>query len=310
MKTNTFTKLALASFLSIASSGYMAEEGFAEFVEHDEDVEVRVTTMSDHTDRTPVTFLGMEVTTAQPALAAQLQLPEGQGLVVRFVVPESPAAEAGLEKHDVLLRLDDQILIEPRQLSVLVRGHEEGDTITLVYLRAGKENRARVTLAKRKMKKQSFHWRSADPQGFHFHGEARRVDPHAYADGIHQFENRMEEFHQRMQNVPRSPEAPNVMIFRPDADIVLSDEEGEMRLKTKGGRQTLVVRDKMGNEVFSGPIDSKEDRDAVPGEFLERLEKLERMEIVAPPAVPVPPVAPVNPMPNQALDVGSNHRTI
>jgi hypothetical protein len=50
--------------------------------------------------------LGARVAKASAALADQLDLPQGQGLVVEHVKPDSPAAKAGLKAHDVLLELD------------------------------------------------------------------------------------------------------------------------------------------------------------------------------------------------------------
>ncbi len=58
---------------------------------------------------------------------------------MRNVVPDSPAA-ATLKKNDVLTKLDDQLLIEQRQLSVLIRNHKDGDEVTLTYIRGGKES--------------------------------------------------------------------------------------------------------------------------------------------------------------------------
>ncbi len=60
-----------------------------------------------------VTFLGIETGPVSPTLAAQLGLSEGTGLVVNPLVPASPAAGV-LKPHDILLKLDDQILIEQR----------------------------------------------------------------------------------------------------------------------------------------------------------------------------------------------------
>ena len=51
-----------------------------------------------------------------------------------------------LKRHDILLKLDDQLLIDPRQLSVLVRSHKEGDTISVTYLRMGKQDTASIKL--------------------------------------------------------------------------------------------------------------------------------------------------------------------
>ena len=55
--------------------------------------------------------------------------------VVHQVLRESPAQAAGLERHDVLHRLDDQILVNPRQLIVLVRQLKQGDQVKLAVIR-------------------------------------------------------------------------------------------------------------------------------------------------------------------------------
>ncbi|MEZ6081498.1 MAG: PDZ domain-containing protein [Pirellulaceae bacterium] len=41
---------------------------------------------------------------------------EGRGVLVADVMDDSPVAKAGLRKHDVLVRYDDQDLYSPEQL--------------------------------------------------------------------------------------------------------------------------------------------------------------------------------------------------
>jgi len=98
------------------------------------------------------TFLGVDVTLVQPALGAQLGLPWGTGLVVERLSPRSPAAGV-LKEHDVLTHLDDQILIDVRQLMVLVRNRKEGDEVALTYLRGGAKSTAKVKLIAQDMPK-------------------------------------------------------------------------------------------------------------------------------------------------------------
>src|SRR5438132_1455211 len=59
----------------------------------------------------PVTFLGVVAREASPEVSRQLDLPEGTGMVVELVVPDSAAAKAGIQKYDILTKLDDQLLI-------------------------------------------------------------------------------------------------------------------------------------------------------------------------------------------------------
>ena len=66
---------------------------------------------ADGGEKESVTFLGVETAPVSPTLTAQLGLSEGTGLIVNHVVPDGPAAGA-LKPHDILVKLDDQILIE------------------------------------------------------------------------------------------------------------------------------------------------------------------------------------------------------
>lgn len=92
-----------------------------------------------------VTFLGVQVTDVPPVLGAQLGLAPETGLAVVHVAGRGPASEV-LKPHDVLTRLDDQQLIDARQLSVLVRNHREGDEVNLTFVRAGQRMQAKVRL--------------------------------------------------------------------------------------------------------------------------------------------------------------------
>lgn len=75
---------------------------------------------------------------ADHPLRAHVDIPENQGLLVANVVPDSPAAKAGLKKHDILLRANDMDLHDMRDLVEIVRteGEKKGQ-ITLEVLRHG-----------------------------------------------------------------------------------------------------------------------------------------------------------------------------
>src|SRR6266700_3574391 len=75
----------------------------------------------DRMPKVPVTFLGVETSEVPSVLCDQLGLPKGFGLVVDYVVPDGPAAAAGVQQNDILKMFNDQILTEPDQLSKLVR---------------------------------------------------------------------------------------------------------------------------------------------------------------------------------------------
>src|SRR5436309_13520778 len=104
-----------------------------------------------HEKKVPVTYLGVETSEVPRVVSEQLGLPKGFGLVVDYVVPDGPAAAAGVQQNDIIRMLNDQILIDPNQLSKLVRSFSEGTTVTLTVLRKGQEQKIPVKLAKKEV---------------------------------------------------------------------------------------------------------------------------------------------------------------
>ena len=96
-------------------------------------------------------FLGVGVEKPSETLRAQLGLADGVGLVVNFVEDHSPARAAGLRQHDVIERLDDQLLVNEEQLVTLVRLRKSGDPVTLAVLRGGKPVRVNVQLGEKEV---------------------------------------------------------------------------------------------------------------------------------------------------------------
>jgi hypothetical protein len=93
-------------------------------------------------------WLGVYASRPSPALQAQLKLSKDQGLLVEELQPESPAAKAGLQQYDILLKGNDKPLGSLEDLMQLIDRVKEGK-LTLDLLRAGKPETVTVTPAKR-----------------------------------------------------------------------------------------------------------------------------------------------------------------
>jgi membrane-associated protease RseP (regulator of RpoE activity) len=80
---------------------------------------------------------------------------EPAGLVVRHVAPESPAADAGLERGDVITAVDGQAVSEFEVLAGAIEAKAVGDAVTLSVVKNGVEEpeaeaaEIEVTLAER-----------------------------------------------------------------------------------------------------------------------------------------------------------------
>src|SRR5437588_5660207 len=101
--------------------------------------------------KVPMIFLGVETSQVPSVVSEQLGLPKGFGLVVDYVVPDSPSAAAGIQQNDILKMLNDQILIEPSQLRKLLQNFSEGTEVTLTILRKGQEQKITVKLTKKEV---------------------------------------------------------------------------------------------------------------------------------------------------------------
>lgn len=239
-------------------------------------------------EREEATFLGVETMPVTSTLTAQLNLSRDVGLVVRLVVPDSPAAGA-LRVDDVLLKLDDQHLIESRQFAVLVRNKQEGDEVTLTYLRGGKQANAKVKLTKREVPKLNAFFEERLPMGAVT--VLQQVPGGVKWEAAQPEENRaqVDRLLSLMQPTPGS--GPVRMRIDPaghfgframgidtaNTSLVYSDDGGALEITTKDGKKTLVARDPKGAEVFSGAISTPEERAALPAAVRERLEKVEGM---------------------------------
>ncbi len=94
-------------------------------------------------------YIGVHITEVPEILAAHLDLAEGFGIMVEAVQDGSPAIDAGIRKYDVIVRFEDQILVNPQQFSTLVHGRKPGAKVTLMVIQKGKEQLISVTLAGR-----------------------------------------------------------------------------------------------------------------------------------------------------------------
>ena len=93
------------------------------------------------------TYLGVLFCPIPDALLDHLpQLPRDGGVLVTHVLPKSPADKAGLRKHDILLRYDDEKIRSGDHLARLIRSSKEKQEVRLLLLRTGREMRLSVRL--------------------------------------------------------------------------------------------------------------------------------------------------------------------
>src|SRR5438132_13914437 len=63
------------------------------------------------------------------------------------------------------------------------------------------------------------------------------------------------------------------------AQLVCSDDKGEMKLESVNGKKVLTAKEPQGKLLFSGLVETKQDLDKVPANVRERYEKLQQNDL-------------------------------
>ena len=100
--------------------------------------------------RAPRPWLGIQPEDLPDELRAQLELPEGEGLLVTDVLAGSPAEKAGLKKNDILTKIDGKAVKGEDSLAKFMSSAKAGQEATLTVLRKSKEQTIKVTIGEKK----------------------------------------------------------------------------------------------------------------------------------------------------------------
>ena len=94
----------------------------------------------------------LDITDSYYLWQAGIKVPKNvtEGVAVLEVVSSSPAAKAGLQKNDIITKIEDEKISSVAKLRYELYKHNPGDTIKVTYNRDGKENTAEVTLEESK----------------------------------------------------------------------------------------------------------------------------------------------------------------
>lgn len=305
-----------------------------------------------------VPFLGLALGPVDEALASQIGLSPGVGVLVRAVMPDSPAAKAGVQQHDVLHRFNDQLLVNEPQLQTLVHQAGIGAEVKLSLFRKGKDEVVTVKLGEHEAmepegdylrRAQEMQERERVTRRWHemrersgAGAEPSWVPPmpmngDAFANQMRELQERLKEtqgnaermraeierFQQQVQEMARqksemareraksaareahrpsgnvqvqvttddgtsSGSAYSVATANSDGKgnvIVIqngvartkwSDGDGSGELVSENGEKNLTVKDRQGKVIFSGPVNTEEQRKALPAEVRERVERIEK----------------------------------
>jgi len=243
-------------------------------------------------------YLGVASGPLPEMLASHLQLPAGEGVVVRNVLPDGPAAAAGIAEHDVITRIGGKPVHSREELRELTLAHNPGDEVEIDLIHHGKPVTRKVVLGSREdaiavqpgnlqfeglmeglPQEQAQLLRDAierlqgagveGMQGLQGLGGIAPIAP--MADVMREMQERMAEvFKNGGIDVPLAEDAK----VRSHATIRISDPEGSIEMKSTDDSKELTVRGLNDEIIWSGPWDTEQDKAAPPEDIRKRVEAM------------------------------------
>ena len=242
-----------------------------------------------------VPYLGIGTSHVPEVLAAHIGLKADEGIVIRAIDPDGPAATAGLAQHDVITRVAGQAVGSHADLVRQIQSHQAGDKIAVDLIHQGKAVTQSITLAARPdgggiaaapqeldnlmldgmPQDQAKHIREAiERQLRAMHDAAAAKD--GFGAGLPPMGEAMQELRKRMaEAMPNGVDQPaggiklqNRAVFR------MVDEQGSIEMKSMDGGKEATLRDKDNKVTWSGPWDTQQDKAAAPPEVRARINKL------------------------------------
>ena len=95
-------------------------------------------------------YVGVLPITMNPLIAAQLDIDADiEGVLLQRVLPDTPAADAGLRRLDIILAMDGSALTNTGELSKFLMSRAPGERVETEILREGEELTLEITLGAR-----------------------------------------------------------------------------------------------------------------------------------------------------------------
>lgn len=245
-------------------------------------------------------FLGVSGSQVPDLLGEHLNLKPGEGVVIRTLQPDGPAAQAGLEENDVVTKVGGKAVGSQDQLRDAVAGHQPGDELDVEYIHRGVTKKVRIALGSA----------PADPQG-----GAAMAGPldQLMLDGMPQdqakqireaIEQNLKAFEgldgegalnpemllggaiqKRLQQMLQGMEMPGalnvpdirnggIQLKNSSAIRMLNADGSGVELKTQDGGKEVRVLGPGGNVEWEGPYDTPQDKEAAPPEVREKIERM------------------------------------
>jgi len=232
-------------------------------------------------------YLGIITGELPDMLAEHLNLKAGEGVIVRSLAPDGPAAKAGVSVNDVITKVAGQAVGSQLDISRQMAAHKPGDTVKLDVIHQGKAGNLDVTLGNRpdeigqaqaapleeKLPLDGVPKEMADRIRGAIQGNLGE-EKIPMLPNINELNKRMQ---LQLQGIRKMDGAnlPNGVESHSNATIRMMDDDGSIEIKSvdNDGKE-VTLRDKNNKIIWSGPWDTEQDKAAAPPEVQKKAQML------------------------------------
>ena len=246
--------------------------------------------------RAETAYLGVVTAPIPELLASHLRIKTDEGVIVKSVMPDGPAAKSGVAIHDVITGIGGKPVGSHEDLSREVTAHKPGEAIHLDLIHEGKPVGADITLGVRPAELAAFESRPLDQLKLEgipeelaervrdmIQGNLGRLDMRFGEDGNleagPQLNEAMRDMKLRMEKAMEGMDAKGLkekgqIDVKQGATIKMLDGQGSIELKSNDGSKEVTIRDKDNKITWTGPWDTEQDKAAAPEDVRQRVEHL------------------------------------
>jgi membrane-associated protease RseP (regulator of RpoE activity) len=252
-------------------------------------------------EKPELAYLGVVSQNIPEILAEHIGLDADVGVVVESVMPDGPAANAGIVANDVITHVGGKPITSVFDLSREVQTHKPGDEVKVSVIQKGKPAEIDVKFGVRpddlamanpkpldQLNLEGIPQELADRVRDAIQGNLEMQFDFKHR-GIElgelnaEMQEEMKDIRKRMQDAMQGVQGiqglegaipgGNIHIQQ-GATIRLLDDKGSVELKSNDGGKEVTLRDKDNNITWAGPWDTDQDKAAAPDDVRERVERM------------------------------------
>lgn len=242
-------------------------------------------------------FLGIVSGEVPDILTDHLGLKSGEGVIVRSLVPNGPAAQAGVAVNDVITKVSGKAVGSPAEVSNHIAGLKPGEKVSLDLIHKGKQLTLDATLGLRPAELAVAEPKALDALSLQDLPEdlAKRVRdaiagnigalelendadagqvPQQLDQAMHDARKQLQDAQKHLHGHLNLNLGGGKIQIQSGATFRMQDPQGSVEVKSNDGSKEITVRDPQGNVTWSGPWDTAQDQAAAPAEVQERVKGL------------------------------------